>query len=378
MTYTDLHDPMRDIVGSLLRQAQERPGSVDGADPLRGSTWYGLEVPEYLGGAGAAFAETLVLAEVIGRFASHSSVLGTAVLGVGALNLLEDVDLGRELLRSVASGHMRLAVAFADSQGEGPLGRLPFLVEFLDGVYRVTGAAAFVPDATSAERILLIGSDGSPRPIMIAVNRYQPGLVVTPQQTLDETHDLCVVSAEGVTIEPSALWRISVRTDELVGVLWRRAMLALAADSFGLMQTMLDRTVEYSKQRFQFGRAIGTFQAVKHACADMYVRQELAHCLLQAAYGSGGASTQIRVTPSMTKSYICDAAMENVGKALQLHGGIGYTWESGIHVYLKRAALNRLLFGSPLLHRQRVAAALSAGLDASTEFQSDSARSVGR
>jgi alkylation response protein AidB-like acyl-CoA dehydrogenase len=119
---------------------------------------------------------------------------------------------------------------------------------------------------------------------------------------------------------------------------------------------MLSATVGYAKVRQQFGRPIGSFQAVKHACADMAVsiavsRQLVDAAVLAIAEGRADAG----VAASMAKSYVCSAAVDVVGKAMQLHGGIGYTWESGIHVYLKRAALNRSLFGSPAAHRQELA-----------------------
>ena len=135
-----------------------------------------------------------------------------------------------------------------------------------------------------------------------------------------------------------------------------RAAVAIACDSLGLCEAMLSATVAYAKIRYQFGRPIGSFQAVKHACADMAVTTAVARQLVGAAVD---AVTEGRpdagVTVAMAKSYACGAAVDVVGKAMQLHGGIGYTWESGVHVYLKRAALNRSLFGSPTAHRRELA-----------------------
>ncbi|HYZ69778.1 MAG TPA: acyl-CoA dehydrogenase family protein, partial [Mycobacterium sp.] len=123
-----------------------------------------------------------------------------------------------------------------------------------------------------------------------------------------------------------------------------------------LCEAMLSSTVAYAKMRHQFGRPIGSFQAVKHACADMLVTTSVSRQLVEAAVQ---AITEDRPDAStaaaMAKSYVCSAAVDVAGKAMQLHGGIGYTWESGIHVYLKRAALNRSLFGSPADHRKRLA-----------------------
>ena len=120
---------------------------------------------------------------------------------------------------------------------------------------------------------------------------------------------------------------------------------------------MLDATVAYAAARQQFGRPIGSFQAVKHACADMLVQVSVARELVATAVQQlAAADPEAGVAASMAKSWACATAVDVVGKAMQLHGGIGYTWESGIHVYLKRAALNRSLFGSPAAHRRRLAA----------------------
>ncbi len=139
--------------------------------------------------------------------------------------------------------------------------------------------------------------------------------------------------------------------EEQLRKLVERAALAVACDSLGVAQTMLDTTVAYTGVRQQFGRPIGSFQAVKHACADMLVTIAVARQLVNAAI----ALPEPRAV-SMAKAYVTEAAVEVAGKAMQLHGGIGYTWESGVHVYLKRAALNRSLFGSPAEHRAKVSA----------------------
>src|SRR6185295_10403193 len=121
-------------------------------------------------------------------------------------------------------------------------------------------------------------------------------------------------------------------------------------------------TVAYARMRQQFGRPIGSFQAVKHACADMLVAISVGRELLaEAVRAVTAGDPEAWITVSRAKSYVGDAAVAIVGKAMQLHGGIGYTWESGIHAYLKRAALNRSLFGSPRLHRRYLAARYSGG-----------------
>ena len=148
-----------------------------------------------------------------------------------------------------------------------------------------------------------------------------------------------------------------------------RAAVAVACDSLGLADAMLAATVSYAKVRTQFGRPIGSFQAVKHACADMLVRVRVARQLVTAAVGAltdtrdETDGTDVGAAASMAKSYACAAAVDVAGKAMQLHGGIGYTWESGIHLYLKRALLNRSLFGSPAEHRRQLAKRYSSSAE---------------
>jgi alkylation response protein AidB-like acyl-CoA dehydrogenase len=170
---------------------------------------------------------------------------------------------------------------------------------------------------------------------------------------LDDTRALAIVTAEEVPIAES--WPLAVDP----ATLRHRAAVAVACDSLGVAEAMLAATVDYVKVRTQFGRAIGSFQAVKHACADMLVQTSLARQLVDSAVSEVAEGSDASTSAAMAKSYASGMAVDVVGKAMQLHGGIGYTWESGVHVYLKRAALNRALFGSPAEHRRVLASRYS-------------------
>jgi alkylation response protein AidB-like acyl-CoA dehydrogenase len=323
--FEEFHEELRSVAGDLLAKDRTVDWSV-----LVDAGWTGLEVPDDLGGAGATFGEVAVICEEIGRAASATDYLGSAVLAVGVLNSLQPNNSRDELLTGVAQGSIRPAVV-------------------LDGFSldngRLTGHAEFVPDAEGADRILVITDD-------VVVDAA--GLTVTPQPVLDETRRLATVTADGADV--SEVLKFDGDPHAHVRRLHERAAVAVACDSLGLSEAMLAATVSYAKVRNQFGRPIGSFQAVKHACADMQVAIAVSRQLVSAAVeavaeqqpGAGAAA-------AMAKSYVCSAAVDVVGKAMQLHGGIGYTWESGIHVYLKRAALNRALFGSPAAHRKRLA-----------------------
>jgi alkylation response protein AidB-like acyl-CoA dehydrogenase len=209
----------------------------------------------------------------------------------------------------------------------------------------VSGRAEFVPDAEGADTVLLLADDGG-APVIVS----SPDVTVVAQPVLDETRALAIVIADGAAV--SEAWPLPVDPSALHD----RAAAAVACDSLGVAEAMLSATVDYVKVRQQFGRPIGSFQAVKHACADMLVQTSVARHLVNAAVARVAEGSDATIAVAMAKSYACGAAVEVVGKAMQLHGGIGYTWESGVHAYLKRAMLNRALFGSPAAHRQRLAA----------------------
>ena len=178
-------------------------------------------------------------------------------------------------------------------------------------------------------------------------------VTVAAQPVVDETRRLAGVTADAAVVD--VVLPFGDEPAAAVCALQDRAAVAIACDSLGLAEQMLSATVDYVKVRHQFGRPIGSFQAVKHACADMLVSIEVSRQLVDDAVAIISDGGDAGVAAAMAKSYVCSAAVDVAGKAMQLHGGIGYTWESGIHTYLKRAALNRSLFGSPAAQRQRLA-----------------------
>ncbi|WNG86650.1 acyl-CoA dehydrogenase family protein [Mycobacterium sp. ITM-2016-00317] len=327
--FSEFHDELRSAAAELLAKDRAPDWAV-----LVEAGWTGLEVPDELGGAGATFVEAALVLEQIGRAAAASHYLGSAVLAAGALNLSAP-SIGRdELLAGVASGRGRLAVVTDGFTVDGA---------------RLTGQAAFVPDAIGADRLLVLAGG-----TMAVVDSTQ--VTVAAQPVVDETRRLATVTADAAGITELLTF------DGDPEALRHRAEVAVACDSLGLAEQMLTATVDYVKMRHQFGLPIGSFQAVKHACADMLVAVEVARRLISDAVGVLADGGDAAVSAAMAKSYACSAAVEVAGKAMQLHGGIGYTWESGIHVYLKRATLNRSLFGSAAAQRKRLSQRYSKGI----------------
>lgn len=320
--FAEFHDELRSVAADLLAKDRDVDWPV-----LVDAGWAGLEVPDRLGGAGAGFRETAVLLDQIGRAAANTRFLGGAVLPAGVLNALPAGDTIDALLTALSDGTSTSAVAFGDFSYDSG---------------RLTGRAEFVPDAADADELLVCTDTG-------VVLARAADLTVHAQPVVDETRRLATVEADAAPAEQLS------DDPSIVDAVRQRAAVAIACDSLGVAGQMLTATVDYVKVRQQFNRPIGSFQAVKHACADMLVGIEVSRQLIADAVAAVADGHDAAIPAAMAKSHVCAVAVDIAGKAMQLHGGIGYTWESGIHAYLKRATLNRALFGSTAAHRKTIA-----------------------
>jgi alkylation response protein AidB-like acyl-CoA dehydrogenase len=346
----EAREELRTVARTLLAKSGPRPDW----QLLAGPGWPGLEIAPELGGSGATFAEVAVIATELGRAAAVSPFLGTVVLGAGLLAAISPQSSRDEMLSDISAGRSRVAVAMATGDEAVTGDVAPFRVQRADGRLTVHGTASFVPDVIAADHLLLLARQESGEPVTVRIGATE--LRAQPQPLVDETRRVGVVDANGMQVADEAAWPFAGDPEVAVAALASRAALAVACDSLGIAEAMLEATVSYVGKRYQFGRPIGSFQAVKHACADMLVQVTMARELVsEAADAVAADSFAAAAAVSMAKSYACAAAVSVAGKAIQLHGGIGYTWEAGLHVYLKRAALNRSLFGSPSAHRQRLA-----------------------
>lgn len=346
----EIHDEFRAVAGDLLAKHPDADVRM-----LAQAGWLGLEAPEGVGGAGATFREVAIVAEEMGRAVACGGYFGGAVLGAGTLISLQSNTFRDLLLKDLVSGAVKIAVAVS-ADHESFDGTAPFALSQTAGGLRLDGRSVFVPDAAGAGRLLLLANDPAGTPVIVDVASDAAGLAITEQPVVDGTRDFAAVSADDVGVAESSVWPFDGDPGLHVQRLLDRAAVAVACDSLGVAEAMLSATVSYAGVRHQFGRPIGSFQAVKHACADMLVRISVARPLVRTAVDAvAEGGPEVSATASMAKSYACGAAVKIAGKAMQLHGGIGYTWESGIHAYLKRAALNRCLFGSPAAHRKRLA-----------------------
>jgi alkylation response protein AidB-like acyl-CoA dehydrogenase len=364
---SELHDQLRSLARDLLGRGPSV--AAHGADPVPAdwglmarAGWTGLEVDEALDGSGATFAEVGVILEEMGRAATSSPYLGTVVLGVGALGLVVPSPATDDLLRRIAVGELRVAAAITDGALDHVDPVPPFRIEASPEGPRIHGRADFVPDAADVDDLLLLALDADGTPVLVRVDPSVAGLDVVEQPVLDASRRFGAVSASGALVGPASVLTFAGDPHHAASRLVDRAALAGAHDALGLAGAMLDATVAYVGERRQFDRAIGSFQAVKHACADMLVDVTVVTELVRAAAEAFAADDPAApIAVSRAKARSSEVAVAAAGTAMQLHGGIGYTWEGGIHVHLKRAALDRSLFGSPAAHHRRVAAPYVTG-----------------
>lgn len=303
-----------------------------------------LPIPEEYGGAGATFAETAAVLEELGSALSPVPVFGSAALATATILLADDAETSQRLLPDLASGERIAAVCWADATGWDRTG-----VRADAGL--LSGTAHFVVDGEAADTLLVFASSGE-QVTLHAVDATADGVSVTPLPTMDPTRPLSSVhfdDAPSSTIAAPSDLRKRLRT-----IAWA----LLSAEQVGGAQAALDRTVEYTKARKQFGRTIGSFQALKHRMADMYVQVETARSISRAAVDAVVTGDPAADELAVAAHVYCSEAFKSVtGEAIQLHGGIGITWEHDIQLYFKRAHGSAQLLGAP---HQAVARAVAA------------------
>ncbi|MEO6794939.1 MAG: acyl-CoA dehydrogenase family protein [Mycobacterium sp.] len=307
----------------------------------------GLLVPEQYGGAGAGSVEVGVVAEELGRVLFAGPYLSTAVLAVNLLAVVDDPAQRAAVLPAIAAGRTRVAVAFAEGDSTRPPAK-PATSARGTGVPLLTGEKRFVLDAGSADLLyVLAATDAGPG--VFAVDPAGPGVTVEPLTTVDQSRRLGVVRLADAPA--TAVGEPGAAVDAVTAALDRSAV-ALLGEQAGAARRAMEMARDYAKTRYQFGRAIGSFQAVKHMCADMLLEAESAVSAARhvaAASGSPGWTADL----ALAQAYCSDAFVFVGATNIQVHGGIGFTWEHPAHRYLRRARSDAQLFGSPSWHRER-------------------------
>ena len=319
--------------------------------------WAGLALPEEWGGQGLGTVELAVLFEEMGYALAPSPLLSNTIAGLALTHGGSDEQRER-YLRPLAAGELRGAPALLDAGDSAEPMKFSMAAESGGDGTVLNGEKVLVMDAARADFFLVATANGQRH----IVEREAEGVTVVPEESIDLTRRLSSVRFDGVRIGAEASLP-GAATDYLPVFL--RACVALAAESTGVAQRALEMSVAYAKDRQQFGRPIGAYQAVSHRCAQMLLETENSRSAVYgAAWAADAEPESLPLAASMAKAYASDAGWRVPDMAIQVHGGIGFTWEHDLHFFLKRGRANAATFGDAKWHRERVADSVLAGATA--------------
>ncbi len=307
-----------------------------------------MHIPEDYGGAGFSHLELGIVLEELGRALTPGPLFSSVVLGANLL-MVGGTESQREgLLPDVASGERRLAVAIVDEGGSWDSAGTGTSATARGRDVVISGTKSYVIDGHTADTILVAACDGEGVLDFYLVDRSAPGVSTARLETMDMTRKQASVTLEDVAVPVSARVGVPGTGRATLERLYDLAVVALAFEQVGGAQRCLEMAVEYAKTRYQFGRPIGSFQAIKHKCADMLIQVESAR---STAYYAGWAAasddSELAIVAPLAKSYCSDAYFSCAAENIQVHGGIGFTWEHDAHLYFKRAKTSQLMFGDP-------------------------------
>ena len=348
-----------------LTSVRELMETADGTDP---GVWRqasaqlglpGIAVPEEYGGAGFSFAEQAIVLEELGAALFTGPYLASAVLAATALLASDDTEAKKDLLPGIAAGETVATLAFTEDGGSwDPASIRLAATKTAENGWRLDGHKSFVLDGHAADLILAVAApetdtetDGQLS--LFAVSSATYGLTRRALPTLDQTRKLARLSFEHT---PARLIGKKGAARAVLDHTLDVAAVALAAEQLGGAQRALDMAVAYAKVRQQFGRPIGSFQAIKHRCADLLLEVEsLRSAVGYAAAAVAAGSAEVPALASLLKAYASEVYSRVAGENIQIHGGIGFTWEHDAHLYLKRAKASELFLGDASYHRERLA-----------------------
>jgi len=345
-----------------VRRLMETPEGIspDLWTKLAEQGWLGLVYPEAYDGMDLGLVDLVVLMEEMGRAVVPGPYFSAVLLGGLAILEAGGEAQKKEWLPKIAAGDRRVALAWMEPSAQlGPAGVMLSAVE-KGGGYTLSGTKLFVHDAHTADALVVAartrpgaGADGVS---LFLLPKGTRGLEVTLLPTMDQTRKLCEVSLSDVSVGADALLGAAGAGWAPLSRVLDRATVALCAEMCGGAQKVLDMTVEYAKIRQAFGRPIGSYQGVKHRAADMLVDVENSKSITYyAAWALDEGAAEAPLAVSMAKAYVSDAYRRVAAAGIQLHGGIGFTWEHDLHLYFKRAKGSEFTFGDATHHRERVA-----------------------
>ena len=311
-----------------------------------------LVIPEENGGAGFGYVELVAVLEEMGRALFCAPYFSSVALGANALLASGDEAAKADYLPGIANGETIATLALTEDTGRWDPDAISLAASGGAGDWQLDGHKMFVIDGFTAGLILVAARTPSGLSLF-AVEGDAPGLERTALSTMDQTRKQARLEFSAT---PARLIGEEGRAGPAIRKTLDRAAVALAAEQVGGAQRVLEMSVEYAKTRIQFGRPIGSFQAIKHKCADMLLEVESAK---SAAYYAGWAAAEdneeLPVTACLAKAYCSEAYFHCAAENIQIHGGIGFTWEHDAHLYFKRAKSSELILGDPSYHRELLA-----------------------
>jgi alkylation response protein AidB-like acyl-CoA dehydrogenase len=316
--------------------------------------WLGLPFPEEQGGAGLGLVELGLVLEEMGRAAYPGPFFATVVLGGLGISLGGNAAQKDKWLSAISAGKARATAALLEEHLDWDPASTTATAEKSGGGWTLSGLKRFVPWAHVAD-VVLVPARSPDGLSLFLVDPKSAGVTLSPMVGIDLTNRWSEMRLDKVSVDPDAILGQPGSAGALLDALLRRAAVMSSAEMLGAARRCLDMSVEYVKVREQFGQPVGSFQAIRHRCAEMLLEAENAHAAVYyAAWALTAGAEDAAVAASICKAYVSDAARKVCGDAIQVHGGIGFTWEYDLHLYMKRAKALEPLFGDAQFHRELI------------------------
>ena len=322
--------------------------------------WLGLPFPEEQGGAGLGLVELALVMEEMGRAAYPGPFFATVVLGGLGIMLGGSPAQRDKWLSAIAAGKARATAALLEEHLDWDPASITATAAKSGSGWTLSGLKRFVPWAHAADVVLVPAR--SPEGLsLFLVDPKASGVTLKPMVGIDLVSRWSEMRLDKVAVGADALLGQAGTAGPLLESLLRRAAVMSSAEMLGAARRCLDMSVEYAKVREQFGQPIGSFQAIRHRCAEMLLEVENAHAAVYyAAWALTAGAEDAAIASSICKAYVSEAARKVCGDAIQVHGGIGFTWEYDLHLYMKRAKALEPLYGDTEYHRELIARHVAA------------------
>jgi len=323
--------------------------------------WMGLILPEQHGGSGLDFVDMVVVLEEMGRVVLPGPFFSTVILGGVALLEGGTEAQKKDLLPKLAAGKLRVTLAQLEPNARWDADGIQLAAKKDGSGWKLSGTKLFVPDAHTADLLIVAarttpGSRGADGISLFLVDANAPGVSTSLLKTMDQTRKLCEVTLSDVAVGSDRLLGAVGQGWKLLERVVDRGKVGICAEMCGGAQKVLEMSVEYAKVREQFGKPIGSFQAIQHKCANMLVEVESSKsATYYAAWAVANDVPEAPLAAAMAKAYTSDAYRHTAGEGIQIHGGIGFTWEHDMHIYFKRAKSSEVTFGDATWNRELVA-----------------------